>query len=133
MARTAKQVQGDIISLLRNADWESLISGKIYRNGYRPIDSTKEDIIVTHTAGIPDRFQSGIVTINIYVEDMPEGENGRRVEELEKLAQSWVEELIPIQPMGYVFELQETIHSIKDEERPQHFIAIKLKYQFFNQ
>lgn len=41
MAKTGKQVQGDIYKLLRDSTLYTLISGEVYRNGLRPRDSQK--------------------------------------------------------------------------------------------
>ena len=114
MAKTAKQVQSDIITLLRDSPLAEDVSGKIYRNGYRPRDSRAEDIIVTFTAGIPDQIQTGVVTVNIFVPDIDPYDNGvlvedgARAEELEILAQQWFENL---SGTNYLFELQQTIHT----------------------
>lgn len=70
MAKTGKQIQGDIYQLLKDSTLYTLISGEVYRNGYRPRDSRKEDAVVTFTAGFPTEIQEGVVTVNIYVPDI---------------------------------------------------------------
>ena len=55
MAKTGKQVQGDIYRLLRDSSLYLRISGEVYRYGYRPRDSRKEDATVRFTTGLPDR------------------------------------------------------------------------------
>lgn len=99
MAKTGKQIQGDIRRMLAGSKLAEAVSGGVYRNGYRPRDSRKEDIIVTFTTGIPDQIETGVVTVNIYVPDIdPCGngvfvEDGRRTEQLEALAQQWADSL----------------------------------------
>ena len=133
--KTAKQIQGDIINLLKGSDLEKAISGKVYRNGLRPTNSTKEDIIVTHTAGIGEQLQSGVITLNIFVEDVTMNkqkvENGKRTAELELLALNWFQG-IEQSSDTYYFELKETIKTTKDNSRSQHFVVIKLNYEFLN-
>lgn len=80
MAKTGKQIQSDVLALLKSSSLPALISGKVYRKGYRPRDSKAEDAIVIFTAGLPGQVQTGVVTINIYVPDIDPYENGVLVE-----------------------------------------------------
>lgn len=134
MAKTAKQVQTDIIELIRNSELAADISGEVYRNGYRPRDSRLEDIIVTFTTGLPDEIQTGVVTINVYVPDIdPYGngvlvEDGERTEALEILSQKWVDSLMG-SGTNYVFKLRQTIYTEAEQDINQHFVVIKLGYK----
>lgn len=136
MAKTGKQIQGDIRRLLKDSTLYTEISGEVYRNGYRPRDSRKEDAVVTFTAGLPDQIQTGVVTVNIYVPDIdPFGngtwvEDGRRTEEMEKLAQAWADSLTA-EVSCYKFKLQQTIYTEEATEINQHFVVVKLKYEYF--
>lgn len=136
MAKTAKQIQGDIYRLLRNSTLRTMISGDVYRNGLRPRDSRKEDVVITFTAGLPDQIQTGVVTVNIFIPDIdPEGngtwvEDGKRSEELERLAQEWVDSLIG-SGTNYVFKLNQTIYTEAELDIRQHFVVIKLGYKLY--
>ena len=136
MAKTAKQVQGDIRRMLRDTYLCSQLSGDVYRNGYRPRDSRKEDVIVSFTTGTTEQIQKGIVALNIYVPDIdPEAngtwiEDGQRCEEIERLAQEWVESLTADRS-SYKFELQQTIYTEAEPDINQHFVVVKLRYQYF--
>ncbi len=136
MAKTSKQVQGDIYRLLRGSELAAGISGDVYRNGMRPRDSRMEDAVVIFTTGLPDQIQTGVVTVHIYVPDIdPFGngvlvEDGDRTEELEMLAQRWADSLTPAVSC-YKFRLQQTICTEEEVEISQHFIVVKLKYEYF--
>ncbi len=138
MTKTGKQIQGDIYRFLRASDLAGQISGNVYRNGYRPRDSREEDAIVTFTAGLPDQIQTGVVTINIYVPDIDcDGngtwlEDGARTEEMEQLAQEWVESLTTA-VSNYKFRLQQTIYTEEDPQINQHFTVVKLAYEYFEE
>ena len=99
MAKTGKQVQGDVYRLLKDSTLYAMISGDVYRNGMRPRDSRLEDAVVTFTTGFPDQIQTGVVTVNIFVPDVDPYENGvlvedgERTEQLECLAQEWADSL----------------------------------------
>lgn len=135
---TGKRIQGDIYRLLRESPIYENISGEVYRNGTRPRDSCSEDAVVTFTAGLPGQIHTGVVTINIYVPDIDPFdngiliENGQRTEELETIAQTWVDNLTP-GTAGYKFDLQQTIYTMEDAEINQHFIVVKLKYNYCNE
>ena len=136
MAKTGKQIQGDIRRMLAGSKLAEEVSGGIYRNGYRPRDSRKEDIIVTFTTGIPDQIETGVVTVNIYVPDIdPCGngifvEDGRRTEQLEALAQQWADSLTAAKS-PYLFRLRQTIYTEEAPEISQHFIVVRLGFRCF--
>jgi hypothetical protein len=136
MRKTGKQVQSDVIALLNSGELPALVSGKVYRNGYRPRDSRLEDIIVTFTTGLPEQIQTGIVTVNIYVADVKGRngvmlEDGRRCEELEIAAVEWVDSLTA-SASDYRFTLQQTVYTENDADIDQQFVVIKLKYEILD-
>lgn len=136
MAKTSKQVQGDIYRLLRDSTLYSMISGEVYRKGQRPRDSQLEDAVVIFTAGVPSQIQTGVVTVHLFVPDIDAYDNGvlvensKRTEELEVLAQAWVDSLTA-EVSSYLFRLQRTIETDSDEEIHQHYIVVKLEYRYF--
>ena len=123
-----------IIYLLKGSELANAVNGTVYRFGYRPRNSKVEDIIVVFTTGFAEQIQTGIVTINIYVPDIDNAnngvmlENGRRCEELEIAACNWVESLTT-DKSDYKFTLQQTIYTESEPEINQHFVVIKLKYE----
>lgn len=136
MAKTSKQVQGDIFQLLKCSTLATMISGEVYRKGYRPRDSCKEDAVVIFTSGFPNEIQTGIVTVNIFVPDTDPYQNGvhvedgERTEELENLAKEWVDSL-KAGISCYKFKLHQTIYTEEEAEINQHFVVVKLQYEYF--
>lgn len=136
MAKTSKQVQGDIYQLLKDSTLYTMISGEVYRKGYRPRDSRKEDAVVIFTTGLPEQIQSGVVTVNIFVPDIDPYNNGvwiedgERTEQIERLAQEWVDSLTA-EVSCYKFKLQQTIYTEEEADICQHFVVVKLKYEYF--
>ena len=132
--KTGKQIQSDIISLLKGSELANAVNGTVYRFGYRPRNSQAEDIIVIFTIGSAEQIQTGIVTVNIYVPDIDNVdngvllENGRRCEELEVAACNWVESLTA-DKSDYQFTLHQTIYTESEPEINQHFVVVKLKYE----
>lgn len=105
MAKTSKQIQGDVYRLLKDSVLATQISGGVYRSGNRPRDSKKEDAVVIFTSGLPDEIQTGVVTVNIFVPDIDPNDDGvlledsERTEELERLAEEWVKSLTADNPV----------------------------------
>lgn len=137
MAKTGKQIQSDVLALLKRSSLPALISGKVYRKGYRPRDSKAEDAIVIFTTGLPGQIQTGVVTINIYCPDIDPYENGvlvedgQRCETLEKAAADWVDSLTAA-VSNYKFKLQQTIYTEEEPEIQQHFVVVKLQYEYID-
>ena len=136
MMKTGKEIQGDVMDLLRGSGLAAMVSGAVYRNGFRPRDSKLEDIIVTFTAGFSEQIQTGVVTVNIYVPDIDPWKNGALVEdgarcaEIERAAAEWAENLSAA-TSNYLFSLNQTIGTYEEPEIKQHFISVKLKYELF--
>lgn len=136
MAKTGKQVQGDVYELLKDSTLFSMISGGVYRGGYRPRDSKLEDAVVIFTAGMSDQIQTGVVTINIFVPDIDPYDNGilvedgERTEVIERLAADWVDSL-SADISCYRFKLMQTIYTEEEADINQHFVVVKLAYRYF--
>lgn len=132
---TASQVQSDVYQMLRQSTLASMISGAVYRAGYRPRDSRVEDAIVIFTAGLTAEVETGVVTIDIYVPDIdPFGngvlvEDGARTAELEQAAAEWVRTLTA-DKSNYKFSLNKTIYTEADTDINQHFVVVALEYRY---
>lgn len=137
MEKTAKQIQGDIYRMLKESNLATMITGQIYRNGYRPRDSRKEDAVVIFTTGTSGQRPAGVITINIFVPDIDPYanglyvEDGQRTEQLESAALQWTESLTAGKS-DYKFSLQQTIYTEEEPDIHQHFIVVKLKYEYLN-
>lgn len=137
MEKTAKQIQGDIYRMLKESNLATMITGQIYRNGYRPRDSRKEDAVVIFTTGTSGQRPAGVITINIFVSDIDPYanglyvEDGQRTEQLESAALQWTESLTTGKS-DYKFSLQQTIYTEEEPDIHQHFIVVKLKYEYLN-
>lgn len=133
--KTAKEVQSDFLDMMRKSEIAKHINGKVYRSGYRPKDSQKEDLTVAFIEGLTNQIEKGVVNINIYVPRIAFQdrflENGKRTAEIERLCASWLEEFDPSKT-EYLIELQSTIKTFEMEEVKQDFVNMRLKYQRFN-
>lgn len=113
----------------------SMISGAVYREGYRPRGSEVEDAIVIFTTGTTGDIERGVVTINIYVPDIDAFDNGvlvedgARTDEIERAAAEWVKSLTA-DKSNYKFRLMQTIYTEEDREIHQHFVVVVLQYAY---
>lgn len=132
--KTAKEIQDDVWRLLRDSILADELSGGMYKPGYRPRDSRKEDAIVKYTTGISDQIQEGIVTINIFVPDIDpynDGvmvEDGNRTTQIERMAQDWVDQ-IATEVSDYDISLSEPIYTEDEPDIDQHFVVVRLNYR----
>lgn len=132
--KTAKEIQDDVWRLLRDSILADELSGGVYKAGYRPRDSRKEDAIVKYTTGISDQIQDGIVTINIFVPDIDpynDGvmvEDGNRTTQIERMAQDWVDQ-IATEVSDYDISLSEPIYTEDEPDIDQHFVVVRLNYR----
>lgn len=138
MTKTSKQVQGDIYRLLRDSDMFPRLSGEVYRQGMRPRDSRLEDAVVIFTSGLSDDdIETGVVTVNIFVPDIDPYSNGVfvedgvRTEQVERMAQGWVDSLT-CDKSCYKFRLQQTIYTEEEADIRQHFVVVKLAYDYYD-
>lgn len=133
---TASKVQTDVYNMFKGSALSSMISGAVYRAGYRPRDSRVEDAIVTFTAGTVGEVEKGVVTVNIYVPDIDPYENGvlvedgARTDELEQAAAEWVQTLTA-EKSDYKFKLSKTIYTEADRDTKQHFVVVILEYEHY--
>lgn len=112
---------------LQKTDLPSKISGEIYRQGDRPKDSQKEDVVVIHTAGLAGQTQRGVLTIHLFV---PEPDWGRRVGELEVQLAKAIFELPPLP--AFKWEMEEVPSSMRLSEVGQELIHTRVRYRVFN-
>lgn len=134
MAKTAKEIVGDIIAMVRSHSIAHTVNGEVYRKGYRPRDSRKEDIVVILTTGIPNQIEEGVVTIHAYVPDIEFNgvmvEDGARCDIIERTMTEFVESL-NTNGSCYKFNLQATVSTEEAPEIEQHFVVAMLHYKYF--
>jgi len=135
--KTGQHIITDVIALLQGSPLAEGVNGEIYRSGTRPRDSKAEDIVVNFTTADAEQFQSGVVTINIFVPFIPTSQNGvlvpdsGRCEEIEDLAKDSVQALTA-RVSNYKFKLRNAIHTNESDEINQSFVVIRLGFTFID-
>jgi hypothetical protein len=134
MTKTGQQIENDIYEMLKDSSLLSFVDGCLYKYGMRPKNSKKEDIILKFVTGLDSDIQSGVVVVNIYVQDIDAFGAGYlvrdigRCEEIENEANKWVKSLTA-DKSDYLFSLSQTIYTEEETEIQQHFVTVRLKFR----
>ena len=72
MLLTPLEVENDFYNMIKAADIVTKVNGGVYAGGQRPQNSTKEDIEVICTTLSATEVKEGIVTLLIYVHNVPQ-------------------------------------------------------------
>ncbi len=133
MVKTSEEIEADIYRLIKQSELSNAISGKVYRDGKRPNNSNREDIIIIFQTAIQEGFQQiGAVNINVYVPDLKSGSNTyskniARCRELGRLCERFVSSL----PTGnYLFKNRKVIQTYSESNINQHFVNINLEFKY---
>lgn len=73
MKKTGTEIEEDVYLMICRSDLSTILRGKVYRDGMRPINSEDEDAVVKFLTGLDHQVQSGVVLINIYVPNLDIG------------------------------------------------------------
>lgn len=129
------RTEGDIVTALWRYVMSSIlpanISGRVYKSTDRPVNSTKEDIVIKPLANLPKQKQEGFINVNIYVPDiMDEGQynkDGDRCDLLERVAVE-VLEVFDVEDIRFTLDTQHTL-----EVEQAHLINNKILFNLINE
>lgn len=134
MKKTAKQVEGDVYALLKNSTIPTTIKGKMLRGeNVRPVLSVTEDAIVSFMSGLDGQEQIGVITVNVYVPHLDNGEatlkqDSKRCEVIETLLSSIIDEM-DTDSDEYEFDLQNMIQSFIVEGIDQSRVNAQIHFR----
>ena len=123
--------------LLSKEQGIGVISGDLYPEDCRPLDSDKEDAVIAVGEGFPRQIQTGYVRVNIYVKDIDCG-FGRLVKDKERcteLAALDKEILRLLKEAGnqFYWRLHRTTRTFAEPDIKQHFVNISLYFRYNNE
>lgn len=128
--KTAHTILDDVVASLKAGGIESVITGGIYKKK-RPDNSTAEDCVVSFKTGTDGQFQNGVVTVNIYVPNMDNGQ-GSTVENVARtrLIESELSRICHQLTTGeYLFTPANIAETWEVEEINQHFVHLDLEFK----
>lgn len=113
--------------------FEGLISGDFYPSDCRPLDSKKEDAVLTVSNVSSEQIQEGIARVNIFIPDVDNG-SGRPVPNKERLdvlsaLDERIIETLNAADTDYEFDLSKATETFNAEDIKQHFVNITLKFK----
>ena len=114
-----------------------VISGDLYPEDCRPLDSQLEDAVIAVADGDPSQIQTGRARINIYVPDIDCG-FGRKVKDKERCTavaalDTQILAMLKAYSNQYRWRFFRTTATIADPDIEQHFVNINLAFNFNNE
>lgn len=138
MKKTASQIEADIYKYFKDKI-NPLINGETYRNGVRPLNSQKEDCVISFLTGLDGQYQTGVININIFVplvknNDNQYSKNFVRCDTIEQALMPIIENA-KTDLRNYRLQLHQMIQTFEETDIKQFFINAKVKFRYntFNQ
>ncbi len=138
MKKTASQIEADLYKYFKNKI-NPLINGQTYRSGVRPLNSQKEDCVISFLTGLDGQYQTGVVNINIFIPMVKNNDNQYmkdfvRCEAIEQALMPIIEEA-ETDLRNYRLQLHQMIQTFEETDIKQFFINAKIKFRYntFNQ
>nr|DAK43327.1 MAG TPA: hypothetical protein [Caudoviricetes sp.] len=133
MKKTASQIETDIYKYFKDKI-NSLINGQTYRSGVRPLNSQKEDCVISFLTGLDGQYQMGVININIFVPAVKNNDNQYRknfvrCDTIERALMPIIEEA-KTALRNYRLTLHQLIQTFEDTDIKQFFINAKVKFRY---
>ena len=137
MLLTPLEVENDFYNMIKAADIATKVNGGVYAGGQRPQNSTKEDIEVICTTLSATEVKEGIVTLLIYVPNVPQAaskgatvDNRPRLTTLARELTTWAEARDIAE--GYYFKPKEAASIVPIPEIAQHAVSLRLTFRHYS-
>ena len=133
MKKTASQIEADLYKYFKDKI-NPLINGQTYRNGVRPLNSQKEDCVISFLNGLDGQYQTGVININIFVPLVKNNDNQYRKDFVR--CDTIEQALMPIienaktDLRNYRLQLHQIIQTFEETDIKQFFINAKIKFRY---
>lgn len=133
MKKTASQIEADLYKYFKDKI-NPLINGQTYRNGVRPLNSQKEDCVISFLTGLDGQYQTGVININIFVPLVKNNDNQYRkdfirCDAIEQALMPIIEEA-ETNLRNYRLQLHQMIQTFEETDIKQFFINAKIKFRY---
>lgn len=133
MKKTASQIESDLYKYFKDKI-DLLVNGQTYRSGVRPLNSQKEDCVISFLTGLDGQYQTGVININIFVpmaknNDNQYRKNFVRCEAIEQALMPIIEEA-KTALRNYKLQIHQMIQTFEDMDIKQFFINAKIKFRY---
>ena len=133
MKKTASQIEADLYKYFKDKV-NTLINGQTYRNGVRPLNSQKEDCVISFLTGLDGQYQTGVININIFVPLVKNNDNQYRKDfvrcEAIEQALTPIIENAKTDLRNYKLTLHQLIQTFEETDIKQFFINAKIKFRY---
>jgi hypothetical protein len=130
MRKGGDEIEADVFTLIKGI-YQDVIKGSFYREGMRPINASTEDAVVTFKGGLDGQFQQGEVAINIYVPNIINPADNRKVKNIARcrvLGAIASEMVSGITSSEYRFWLAAIPKAYKADDVEQYYVNIRLMF-----
>ena len=133
MKKTASQIEADLYKYFKDKI-NPLINGQTYSNGVRPLNSQKEDCVISFLTGLDGQYQTGVININIFVPLVKNNDNQYRKDFVR--CDAIEQDLMPIienaktDLRNYRLQLHQMIQTFEETDIKQFFINAKIKFRY---
>ena len=133
MKKTASQIEADLYKYFKDKI-NTLINGETYRSDVRPLNSQKEDCVISFLTGLDGQYQTGVININIFVPTVKNNDNQYRknfvrCDAIERALMPIIEES-KTSLRNYRLTLHQLIQTFEDTDIKQFFINAKVKFRY---
>lgn len=142
MSKTNEEIEQFIYDALapllaKGVREEEVITGDLYPEDCRPLDSRLEDAVIAVADGFPDQIQTGRARVNIYVPDIDCG-FGRKVKDKGRCQQvaSLDKEIVRLLNAAsdqYYWRMFRNTATFAEPDIEQHFVNVNLSFKFNNE
>ena len=135
--KTTFDIDNILYGILSKSPLKNAISGGIYKEGDRPVDSMDEDMIINNITLTQDHHpQLGVSNVNIYVPDIYiETKRGRQTAQNRKRLCVLTEMAIRVLRFAKVYGFTLTVEEqtiLRESEIEQHYVNIRISWNIQN-
>jgi hypothetical protein len=130
--KTETEIEKDVFRVIKASTLPSVIGGEVYRKGMRPLDSQKEDAVVSFLSGMDGQEQNGVVVLDVYVPRIKHGtytNKVRNIPRIEALERVIVDLFANLDNTEYLFSVDTTPQSLDMDDTQQTMIYTRINYR----
>lgn len=131
MRKSGDEIEADIFLLVKNSAIATFINGEIYREGKRPLNSNKEDAVITFKTGIDGQFQDGELVLNVYVPNQ-KGKGGffeKDITRCRLVGAKMIEAIDAFTSSEYNISLLNIPQSFSEEGIEQYYVNARIRFK----
>lgn len=139
MIMTCGQIEDALYKLVKNSPLPAAVNGGLYKRGYRPAKSSKEDIVVSVKMGTAAQVQRGTALITVFVPwitnaNGDDGRNITRCNEIEVMMQEFLSGLpVTASTRDIRWSQSDMIQTDDDEDINLSRVVAQLDFKIFTE